>query len=497
MTCWNLNEIKGKCRRPPGYASRAVGDAVINFPAIRRNPYGSAIRLNIKFRCMQSSISSGSSSCRASARFFQFCVLTLILAICTGSIASGATLDGAASDEDSTWYDQASSRLKLHFFWTSTCPHCQAARPFITELTERHDWLQIHSAQLDDDSGNVRVYIALTEQIGENAYSVPAFVFCGRMITGFSSAEETGRLLENQLLDCHNNLEQGDRPWRQATVPAGDAATTTIPLLGTHDLRSWSLPLVTVVLAALDSFNPCAFFVLLFLLSLLVNAGSRGRMMLVGGIFVLVSGVVYLAFMAAWLNLFLLFGELSWLTLAAGLLAVGFGLINLKDYFFSGQGPSLSIPASAKPGLFARMRALISADSLPTMIAGTLMLAVLANSYELLCTAGFPMIFTRLLTLNELSTAVYYSYLVLYCAVYIVPLLIIVGLFTRTLGKRKLSAREGRILKLMSGAMMTGLGAILLIEPLLISNLAVTATLIAGALAFTWLIDHLTPDAPG
>jgi thiol-disulfide isomerase/thioredoxin len=464
--------------------------------AIRKNHYGSAAALNLESQSMQLSISSRNSVSTARA-FFQLGMLTFILVICTLSNASGATSDDAVSDDDSTWFDHTSAQLKLHFFWTSTCPHCQTARPFIAELSERHDWLQVVSAQLDDDSGNARVYIALAERLGENAYSVPAFIFCGRMITGFSSAQETGQLLEQQLLECRSDLSKGIQPWQQATGPSSADSITTLPLLGARDLRSWSLPLVTIVLAALDSFNPCAFFVLLFLLSLLVNARSRSRMMLVGGIFVLVSGVVYLGFMAAWLNLFLLFGELSWLTLAAGLLAVSFGLINLKDYFFSGTGPSLSIPASAKPDLFARMRALISADSLPTMIAGTLMLAVFANSYELLCTAGFPMIFTRLLTLNELSTPVYYGYLVLYCTVYIVPLLIIVGLFTRTLGKRKLSAREGRILKLMSGAMMTGLGAILLIEPLLISNLAVTATLIAGALAFTWLIDHLTPDAPG
>jgi hypothetical protein len=445
---------------------------------------------------MQRTISNSALFRNISNAVVQACMLTVMLVICITSNANETAPDNQSNDPDSSWLDGTSTKLKLYFFWTSSCPHCQTARPFIAELAERHNWLQVFSQQLDGDSSNARAYIALSQQIGENAYSVPAFLFCGRMITGFGSVQDTGQQIENQLLECHSQLTSGTLPWRHTTELSDDAAVTTLPLLGARDLRSWSLPLVTVVLAALDSFNPCAFFVLLFLLSLRVKARSRGRMMLVGGIFVVVSGVVYLGFMAAWLNLFLLFGELSWLTLAAGLLAVGFGLINLKDYFFTGQGLSLSIPDSAKPGLFTRMRALISADSLPTMITGTLMLAFLANSYELLCTAGFPMIFTRLLTLNELSTPVYYGYLTLYCTVYIVPLLIIVGLFTRTLGKRKLSAHEGRILKLMSGTMMTGLGAILLIEPLLISNLAVTATLLVGALGFTWIINRLTPEVP-
>ena len=356
-------------------------------------------------------------------------------------------------------------------------------------LEQRYPWLQVMSSQLDDDPTQVRRYIDLAEEIGENAYSVPAFLFCGELITGFDTPEGTGILLETALTNCYQAVDEGQQPWLKRPPDGAEPVSTTLPLLGEQDLQTWSLPLVTVVLAALDSFNPCAFFVLLFLLSLLVNAKSRKRMLLIGGLFVSVSGLVYFAFMAAWLNVFLLFGELRWVTLGAGLLAVSFGAMNLKDYFLAGRGPSLSIPEGAKPGLYQRMRKLVSADSLAAMITGTLMLAVLANSYELLCTAGFPMILTRLLTLHELSTLAYYGYLGVYCLVYVVPLWIIVILFVRTLGRRKLTAREGGLLKFLSGLMMTGLGMALLIDPMLISNLLITMSLVVGALLLTWLVS--------
>ena len=136
------------------------------------------------------------------------------------------------------------------------------------------------------------------------------------------------------------------------------------------------------------------------------------------------------------------------------------------------------------------MRGLVGAERLPAMLAGAFALAVVANAYELLCTAGFPMVFTRLLTLEQLEPMAYYAYLALYCVVYVIPLLVIVSLFVMTLGRRKLSEREGRILKLVSGLMMVGLGALLLIDPALLSNLGVTVLLLTTALLGSWVITR-------
>lgn len=168
-----------------------------------------------------------------------------------------------------------------------------------------------------------------------------------------------------------------------------------VPMFGKVGADTWSLPVLTLVLAGVDAFNPCAFFILLFLLSLLVHARSRARMLAVGGTFVLISGVAYFAFMAAWLNVFLIAGEMRVVTLGAGLLALTIGAINVKDYFWFKAGVSLSIPESAKPGLFKRMRTVAMAGSMGPMLASTVLLAIVANSYELLCTAGFPMVYTR------------------------------------------------------------------------------------------------------
>jgi hypothetical protein len=249
---------------------------------------------------------------------------------------------------------------------------------------------------------------------------------------------------------------------------------------------------LTVAIGFLDGFNPCAFFVLLTLLGLLLHVRSRGRILLVGGIFVLFSGLVYFLFMAAWLNVFLVAGQVAAVTKAAGVVALVIALINIKDYFLFKRGVSLSIPDSAKPRLFERMRRLIAETALAPVILGTVVLAAAANLYELFCTAGFPMVYTRILTLHRLPKAGYYLYLALYNLVYVVPLAAIVLLFAATLGARKLSELQGRVLKLLSGTMMLGLGLALLLRPEALGSVAAGAWLLAGSIAVTALVVAAT-----
>jgi len=379
--------------------------------------------------------------------------------------------------DDPLWYPKSNDgrpEIQLYFFWSRYCKHCAEARPFVEALARDHPWLRLRALEVGDNRENTLLYIDLAGRLGREASSVPGFLFCGEMHTGYGP--DTGTFMLERLSACRERLSQ-----RSAASVESGAENVDIPLLGSIDPGTASLPLVTVILASVDAFNPCAFFVLLFLLSLMVHARSRARMALVGGTFVLVSGLVYFLFMAAWLNAFLLFGELRVVTVIAGLAALLIGILNVKDYFWFGRGPTLSISAQAKPRLFERMRGLANKKRLLPLISATLVLAVAANSYELLCTAGFPLVFSRILTLNSTSAGGFYGYLLLYNLIYIIPLAIIVTVFVATLGSRRLSERDGRRLKLLSGSMMALLGGLLLIGPQYLDNALVAFALLLTA----------------
>lgn len=391
-----------------------------------------------------------------------------------------------------SWTDtdaQGETRVHLYFFWSQGCPHCLEAHPFIDSIPKERPWVVLHALEVSRSRENAQRFEAMAQAIGQEAEGVPTFIYCGTMVVGWSGAELSGAQLLNGLDACR-------RSGGRMTSPGAERAIR-LPGFGEIDPGAMSLPVLTVIIASLDAFNPCAFFVLLFLLSLLAHQKNRRRMLTVGGIFIATSGLMYFAFMAAWLKVFQLLGALSWITLSAGILAMVVGIINTKDFFAFEKGLTLSIPESAKPNLYRRARIVLQSSNLPAMLAATVFLAVTANIYELLCTAGFPMVFTRILTLNEPSVTARYGYLALYNLIYIVPLALIVLAFVGTLSSHKLTEREGRLLKLMSGVMMLELGIVMTFVPQWLNSLGATAVLVLVALFVLFVAAWRTrPDRP-
>ncbi|MFO0821959.1 MAG: hypothetical protein U0792_02380 [Gemmataceae bacterium] len=410
----------------------------------------------------------------------------------------------AAQDQPTwKWYEVKDGKVQihLHVFWSMTCPHCTKAHQFLDGMQKRHDWLKVFSYEITGTPANRDLYRRMAESIGKQPGQVPAFFYGKQLAIGFHSDETTGKQLEDVLIYYQKALQKqlDDRRPKPPlaavplllVAPPGDQApelepeldleipppppekptTVDVPWWGTVKADEVSLPALTVVLGGLDSFNPCAFFVLLILLGLMLHTGSRPKMMLVGAVFVFISGLVYFLFMAAWLNLFFLVGHLRIITLAAGAIAVVAAVINIKDYFWFKQGVTLSMTDTARSRLVGRMTALMSKSGFFPVVLGTAALAFAANLYELLCTSGFPLVYTRVLTLRELPAASYYGYLALYNVIYVTPLFLIVVVFSFTLSSHKLTEYQGRVLKLVSGLMMLALGMILVVDPGFLNNL--------------------------
>jgi glutaredoxin len=336
----------------------------------------------------------------------------------------------------------------LEVFVREGCPHCASAKIWLGAIAAERPELHILLRQVDQDANARDDLLRISRQAGYWPPGVPTFVVGEQVLVGFDDAEHSGAQLLAMLADAQPAVDK---------VPSGIFGTLSVERLG--------LPLFTLALGLLDGFNPCAMWVLLFLLSLLVHLRDRARMALVAGTFVLVSGLVYYAFMAAWLNLFLLVGLSRPLLWGLSALAISIGLINLRDGLRPGSGFSLSIPATAKPGLYARVRRILQAHHLLPALAGVAVLAVVVNFIELLCTAGLPAIYTAVLTQQNLSPLAHYAYLGLYILGYIADDALMVTLAVLALSSRKLSPSGGRNLKLLSGAVMLGLGSVMLLRP--------------------------------
>ncbi len=247
--------------------------------------------------------------------------------------------------------------------------------------------------------------------------------------------------------------------------PPAKSDIINVPVFGELRVSSLGLPAFTFLVGLVDGFNPCAMWVLVFLLSVLVNIKDRRKMIAIAGTFVVVSGVAYFAFMAAWLNVLQLIGLQRPVQIVLGCMAVFIGLVNVKDFFAFKKGLSLSIPESQKPGIYARVRDIVNAKYLTAAISAAVALAIVVNIVELLCTAGLPALYSQILMMQELPNWANYCYLGLYNLAYMLDDSILLGIVVVTLSRRRLQEREGRWLKLVSGVVILALGATMIFRP--------------------------------
>jgi glutaredoxin len=340
----------------------------------------------------------------------------------------------------------------ITLFHREGCPHCERAHEFLDELATDYPNLVVERHDVQRNAEARARLFELTKAHGIGRPGVPALLVCEQFSIGFDNADTTGEIIRSQLAGDTVSLD------RQIEAVAGERfSDLTLERLG--------LPLFTIVVGLIDGFNPCAMWVLAFLLSLLAGVGSRSRMVLIAGTFVLISGLMYFAFMAAWLNTFLLVGFSRPLQVTLASIALLIGSIHIKDFFAFKRGLSLSIPEGAKPTLFARVRRVVTAERLAGSLIGVAVLAVLVNIVEFLCTAGLPAVYTQILTLQPISTTQYYGYLALYNLAYIFDDALMVGIAVTTLSRWKMQEHHGRWLKLVSGLTIVALGALLLFAP--------------------------------
>lgn len=342
----------------------------------------------------------------------------------------------------------------LLFYWGVGCPHCEDAMPFVRSLEQAG--LAVERVEVRQSAEGRDRFLSEAERLGVTAPGIPFFVLGDRHVLGFRPGVTEQRI--QTMIDAAAAGEPAS--------PEEAVRTIDLPLFGEIRPGAHSLLGLALIVGLVDGINPCAMYVLVAMLGILLHVRSRKRLFLFGGTFVLMSGVVYFLFMTAWLELFQLTGLARWITVVLGVLLVVMGLINLKEIFWFKKGVSLMIPEKAKPGLFRRMRSVANAASLPAALAGIATLAFLVNLVELGCTLGLPAVFTRILSLRQdVSTVGRYGYLALYNLAYIVPLAAIVIVYAATLHRLTLSERGAKVLKLVSGVLLVAFGTLFVAAP--------------------------------
>ncbi|OQA30040.1 MAG: hypothetical protein BWY57_03090 [Betaproteobacteria bacterium ADurb.Bin341] len=357
----------------------------------------------------------------------------------------------------------------LHIFWSKGCPHCEHALAFLAPLERTTPGLRVIRYEVGSrHPENLRLLTELAQKHGIEQPGVPFIVLGDEVFVGYQDDTTTGQMLKTRIQAC---LLAGCATHLNATAPtpapiAADRLPTSVelPLFGKVDLRQLSFPVLTIVLAAADGFNPCAMWVLVFLVGLSLGIKNRLRRWLLGGTFIAASALVYYLIMAAWLNTLFLLGAIFWLRTGIALLALVMGGLSLRDFFRN--DPTCKVTAApARRAILDKLKQLALSASLPLALIGITLLAFAVNIVELLCSAGIPAVYTQYLALSRLSAWQHYGYLGLYVLVFMANELIIYFLAMLTLEIKDIGQRFTRWSKLAGGIVLLVLGALMLLKP--------------------------------
>ena len=381
-------------------------------------------------------------------RFKRYLIISLIIL----GIVIGFTSQGTAGTGEG---------FELHFFYLTGCPHCEEQRPFNEKLAEKYPSIQI----IEHDAATPQGRALLSEMLAklgiEEEPEFPITIITisenqGWVSGGWESEETTGKQIEKALQQCL----AGNCP-----PPTGEEPRDTIvlPLIGEIVLSDYSLPALAVILGLVDGFNPCAMWVLVYLISLVATLRDRKRIWLICGSFVLASGILYFLFMTVWLNAFLFIGYSRAVTTVVGLVALGGGALQIREVIETKGAIVCEVTdEESRKKTMTKVQKIVSSPLTWGILGGIIALAFAVNAVEFLCSAAIPAVFTRVLSLSNLSTFQYYAYILLYDVFFMLDDTIIFGTaafaLTSSLGDRyaKYSRPIGATILIILGILLLG-----------------------------------------
>jgi thiol-disulfide isomerase/thioredoxin len=375
---------------------------------------------------------------------------------------------------------QPRDRVDAYLFWGIGCPHCEREIDFLKRLEAEEPRLRVRYLEVTGDAANRRAFAAVVEKISLEDPAVPLTLVGDAAMVGYAGDDTSGAELRRMIGKClASGCPDTVGPLLQASAGAGAGPARkipsvperiipreiSVPFLGPVAIADLSLPVLTVVLAALDGFNPCAMWVLVFLIGLLVGMQDRVRMWTLGTAFIAGSALVYFLFMAAWLNFLLFMGAVVWVRAAVALVALGGGFYYLREYF---RNPDAACPVTAPQArrrVFESLRKLANESRFWLAFLGIIALAFAVNLVELLCSAGIPAVYTQVLALSKLPAWQYYGYLALYILVFMLDDLFVFVVAMKTLQVAGVTAEYSRFSHLAGGIVLLAIGALLLLRP--------------------------------
>lgn len=390
--------------------------------------------------------------------------------------------------------------INIHLFYGNGCPHCAAEEEFLSDYLKDRTDVKLYKYEIWYDSHNQELLSKVQKEMGTtNKNGVPFTVIGKKTIVGYAdgvtdeqikdainyylnndyrdyAGEITGKVKKVEVKEDTIKDESKTEDKKENKIEKADNTkdsdqtdeNVTVPVLGKINAKKVSLPILAVVLGFVDGFNPCAMWILIFLITMLFNMKDRKKMWILGLTFILTSGIVYLMFMLAWLNLATFISKIAFIRLLIAVIALVVGLINVYKYIDSLKKKDEGCDVVDKKDRKKIMEKIISITHEKKFIIallGIMVLAASVNIIELMCSIGIPLLFTQILAMNNLSTFGYMIYMFIYIFFFLIDDIVIFVISMVTLKVTGLSTKYTKYSHLVGGIIMLIIGLLLIIKP--------------------------------
>ncbi len=366
-------------------------------------------------------------------------------------------------------------QLDLYLFYGDGCPHCKALEEYLDDYLKDKDNIKLHEYEIWYSEENQNLFKKVQNAMNIKANGIPYLVIGEDVVQGFMENYTEEKI--NGYIKYYQNKDYNDKAGvalglkeetlNNSTIKKDKDTKYEVPILGKIDAKKVSLPLLAVVIGAVDGFNPCAMWILLFLISMLLGMHDRKKMIILGLAFIFTSGLVYLLFMLSFLNIATFINNISILRLIISILALLFGLININSYFKSLKKDTGCevVDQTKRKKIVTRIKNIVNNNKFILSLIGIILLAASVNLIELLCSLGLPVIFTEILSLNNLSKIEKGTYILIYILFFLIDDIII---FLIAVFSSKVTAISNKYTKyshLIGGLIMIIIGILMLVKP--------------------------------
>ena len=363
--------------------------------------------------------------------------------------------------------------VNIYLFHSQDCSHCKAEIKWLEEIKENYDNVTVQEYEVTRNSDNASLESKVKKQFNTTTPIVPFTVIGEKYFIGFSDDTKSGI---TKMIDKYSNEEHRDvvdeviNGIDNGIITNGDKLDDkfTIPIIGEVNAKNVSLPIIAIVIGFVDGFNPCAMWVLIFLISMLMGMKNKKRMWILGLTFLATSALVYVLFMFAWLNIAVSLIEVMWIRYLISIVALVGAFINLKSFYKSVTEKDSGcevVNDTKRKRIMKYIKKFTAEKHFILALLGVMGLAFAVNLIELACSAGLPLMFTQILALNSLNTIQTIIYVALYILFFLIDDIVVFTVAMFTLQLTGISTEYTKYSHLIGGIIMLLIGLLMIFKP--------------------------------